>query len=59
MKISELIKELQVHLKEFGDLDVLAPSGFRTYECIDYIHYDVIKQDEHGNPLRVAILIES
>lgn len=58
MTISELIKELQSNLDEFGDVDVYVPTEFRGNRPASVLYYDVIEYDLYRNPVKVAIVIE-
>ena len=55
MKISDLIKELQYHLEEFGDLTVY----IENCEPVQNVFYAAIEEDIWGNPLQVGLVIES
>lgn len=58
MKISELIKELQSHQDEFGDLDMYFENEYTcASEEIESTYYDVIRKDKEGNPLEVGITV--
>lgn len=58
MKISELIKKLQSHKDEFGDLDVYVPTDWEGYQPMDSVCYCVVNTDNKGNPLQVGIVVD-
>lgn len=59
MKISELIKELQSHQDEFGDLDVYRTNDYGFISLIRSVYYNNIPTNKQGNPFRVVIVVES
>ncbi len=59
MKISELIKELQSHQDEFGDLDVYCTNEYGLISLIQSAYYSHILADKQGNPLHVGIVVDS
>jgi len=58
MKISELIKELQDQLDEFGDSDTYCTDTYGFISPITLVYYSVIREDEQGNPLQLGVVVE-